>query len=163
MPSSRVKHETGVLPSCPALLTFVLLAAAPGMQHVDGSGVEADGAGSRVRLRLASFGGSTELHHLLRDARVAGVEVDVLPLQTDRLPATKAPVRDEVEERVEAMDDGSVEEGAGLLRRPYGDRGPHTGSPPDRDAVLGHTIGSAAARSAARCAQLGWPGSACVA
>jgi hypothetical protein len=49
-----------------------------------------------VRLWLADLGLPADQHHLLGDAQVPGVQVDVRPLDADRLATAKASVGDEV-------------------------------------------------------------------
>nr|WP_233491194.1 hypothetical protein [Blastococcus sp. TBT05-19] len=132
------EHQAGVDPCGAQLQPQLGLPPAVGAQHLDGAGVQADGASAGVGLGVALDDVPGDLHAGLTDRDRATVEVDVGPGQTEGLGAAQTAEGDEVPQGVELVASGVVEEGTGLLRGPHHGRGRTlAGALPLLDAVLG--------------------------
>ncbi len=82
------------------------LVGLPAAQPGDCVGVEGNGAGAAVGLRLAGLGLPAELHDLFGYGHRGVVEVDLVAGQADGLTAAESAVRDEQEQRPRSVRTG---------------------------------------------------------
>ncbi len=90
------------------------LACAAGFQDGEGVGVEGDDTVPGVGFRLGELGGVADLDELPADGEGCVGDVDIVDVDGDGFTASEPPVGDEVEDRVERVAMGVVEEPPGL-------------------------------------------------
>ncbi|MEX2290936.1 MAG: hypothetical protein WD794_11500 [Mycobacteriales bacterium] len=131
------EHQAAVHPALAPGGAFGALPVLVLAEHLGGVGVQGHDARAAIGLGGSAFGLPAELDDLFADRHGAAFEVHVGPGQSDGLAAAQTAEGHEVEQWVEPVVPGVVEEPARLLGCPHRDLGPLPRGAPGRDALFG--------------------------